>query len=88
MPPAQLFKEISESFPPTDDSSAIRVLVEAGPSLLQSLIDQGLIDHLHLTTNLVKEGENRISVEKITSGFELISQEIIEEAKFERYKKI
>lgn len=88
MPPAQLFKEISENFPPTDDSSAIRVLVEAGPSLLQSLIDQGLIDHLHLTTNLVKEGENRISVEKLTSGFELISQEIIEEAKFERYKKI
>lgn len=88
MPPAQLFKEISENFPPTDDSSAIRVLVEAGPSLLQSLIDQGFIDHLHLTTNLVKEGENRISVEKLTSGFELISQEIIEEAKFERYKKI
>ena len=88
MPPAQLFKEISESFPPTDDSSAIRVLVEAGPSLLQSLIDQGLIDHLHLTTNLVKEGENRISVEKLTSSFKLISQEIIEEAKFERYKKI
>lgn len=88
MPPAQLFKEISENFPPTDDSSAIRVLVEAGPSLLQSLIDQGLIDHLHLTTNLVKEGENRISVEKLTSSFKLISQEIIEEAKFERYKKI
>ena len=88
MPPAQLFKEISENFPPTDHSSAIRVLVEAGPSLLQSLIDQGLIDHLHLTTNLVKEGENRISVEKLTSSFKLISQEIIEEAKFERYKKI
>ena len=88
MPPTQLFKEISENFPPTDDSSAIRVLVEAGPSLLQSLIDLGLINHLHLTTNLVKEGENRISVEKLTSGFELISQEIIEEAKFERYKKI
>ena len=88
MPPAQLFKEISENFSPTDDSSAIRVLVEAGPSLLQSLIDQGLIDHLHLTTNLVKEGENRISVEKLTSSFKLISQEIIEEAKFERYKKI
>lgn len=88
MPPEQLFKEISENFPPTDDSSAIRVLVEAGPSLLQSLIDQGLIDHLHLTTNLVKEGENRISVEKLTSSFKLISQEIIEEAKFERYKKI
>ena len=88
MPPAQLFKVISENFPPTDDSSAIRVLVEAGPSLLQSLIDQGLIDHLHLTTNLVKEGENRISVEKLTSSFKLISQEIIEEAKFERYKKI
>ena len=88
MPPAQLFKEISENFPPTDDASAIRVLVEAGPSLLQSLIDQGLIDHLHLTTNLVKEGENRISVEKLTSSFKLISQEIIEEAKFERYKKI
>ena len=88
MPPEQLFKEISENFPPTDDSSAIRVLVEAGPSLLQSLIDQGLIDHLHLTTNLVKDGENRISVEKLTSSFKLISQEIIEEAKFERYKKI
>ena len=88
MPPAQLFKEISENFPPTDNSPAIRVLVEAGPSLLQSLIDQGLIDHLHLTTNLVKEGENRISVEKLTSSFELINQEIIEEAKFERYKKI
>ena len=88
MQPAQLFKEISESFPPTDDSSAIRVLVEAGPVLLQSLIDQGLIDHLHLTTNLVKEGENRISVEKLISSFKLTSQEIIEEAKFERYKKI
>ena len=55
--------------------------------LLQSLIDQGLIDHLHLTTNLVKDGESRISVEKLISNFELVSAEIIEETKFERYKK-
>jgi dihydrofolate reductase len=56
--------------------------------LLQSLIDQGLIDHLYLTTNLVKDGENRISVEKLVASFELVSQEIIEETRFERYKKI
>ena len=87
MPPEQLFKEIGENFPPTDDTSAIKVLVEAGPVLLQSLIDQGLIDHLHLTTNLVKDGENRISVEELISSFKLTSQQIIEEAKFERYKK-
>ncbi len=88
MPPAQLFKEISENFPPIDDTCAIKVLVEAGPVLLQSLIDQGLIDHLHLTTNIVKDGENRISVKELTSNFKLTRQEIIEEAKFERYKKI
>jgi riboflavin biosynthesis pyrimidine reductase len=88
LPPEQLFKEISQNFPPTDSSSAIKVLVEAGPVLLQSLIDQGLIDHLYLTTNLVKDGENRISVEKLVASFELVSQEIIEETRFERYKKI
>ena len=88
LPPAQLFKEISENFPPIDSSSAVKVLVEAGPMLLQSLIDQGLIDHLYLTTNLVKDGENRISVDHLVANFELVSQEIIEETKFERYKKI
>ena len=88
LPPEQLFKEISENFPPTDSSSAIKVLVEAGPMLLQSLIDQGLIDHLYLTTNLVKDGENRISVDHLVANFELVSAEIIEETKFERYKKI
>ena len=88
LPPAQLFKEISENFPPTDSSSAIKVLVEAGPVLLQSLIDQGLIDHLHLTTNLVKDGENRISVNKLVANFKLVVQEIIKENKFERYTKI
>jgi riboflavin biosynthesis pyrimidine reductase len=88
LPPEQLFKEISENFPPADSSSAVKVLVEAGPVLLQSLINRGLIDHLYLTTNLVKDGENRISVEKLVTNFELVSAEIIEETKFERYKKI
>ena len=88
LPPAELFKEISENFPPTDSSSAIKVLVEAGPMLLQSLIDQGLIDLLYLTTNLIKDGENRISVDHLVANFELVSVEIIEGTKFERYKKI
>lgn len=85
--PTQLFEEIAQNFKPDHASSPIRVLVEAGPQLLQTLIDQGLIDQLFLSTNMSKDGENKISAKDLTNGFSLIKEEVVGEIKFERYNK-
>ena len=81
-----MIEEIKNSFNP-DQSSAINILVEAGPTLLKQMIDEGLIDNLYLTVNLEKTGENPLSIADLTKGFELVSRENITPCDFFHYKK-
>lgn len=82
--PAQLLTEISNNF--QSQTSPINVLVEAGPKLLMQMIDQTLIDFLHLTINLRKQGENQISISELVKNFELSESEVIEDCEFRKYK--
>ena len=83
-----LFTEISNNFPPTETTSPINLLVEAGPILLQELIDLSLINHLYLTKNLEKSGENKISIADLTSPFKLLSTERVGACEFLHYQKL
>jgi len=88
MPVADLVSEIARNFPPVDSKLPINLLVEAGPKLLQEMIDQGLIDYLYLTINHEKTGENQISVEKLTTTFKLAGSEKVGSCQFNYYKKV
>ena len=83
-----LFSEISNNFPPTEINSPINLLVEAGPVLLQEMIDLSLINHLYLTKNLEKNGENKISIEALTATFKLMSNERVGSCDFMHYQKL
>ena len=85
--PLQMIEEISTNFKITQ-ASPIHLLIEAGPTLLQLMISQGLVDHLYLTVNLQEVGENPISISELTKGFELISSEDIPPCQFNYYKKL
>jgi riboflavin biosynthesis pyrimidine reductase len=85
--PLQMIEEISTNFKITK-VSPIHLLIEAGPTLLQLMISQGLVDHLYLTVNLQEVGENPISISELTKGFELISSEDIPPCQFNYYKKL
>jgi riboflavin biosynthesis pyrimidine reductase len=84
--PAQLLVEISKNF--QSEQPQINVLVEAGPNLLMQMIDQSLIDYLHLTVNLDKQGENKISISDLVENFELLESGKIEDCEFRKYKKL
>ena len=84
----ELFSEISKNFPPTDSTSPINLLVEAGPILLKQMIDLSLIDHLYLTKNTEKNGENQISVEELIAPFKLLSSEKVGTCEFMHYQKL
>jgi riboflavin biosynthesis pyrimidine reductase len=84
----ELFSEISNSFPPTDSISPIHLLVEAGPFLLQEMIDLSLINYLYLTKNLEKNGENKISIQELTRPFKLLSSEKVGSCEFMHYQKL
>jgi len=83
-----LFSEVSNNFLPTDITSPINLLVEAGPILLQEMIELSLINHLYLTKNLEKSGENKISIEELTATFKLISSERVGSCEFIHYQKL
>jgi riboflavin biosynthesis pyrimidine reductase len=83
-----LFSDISNNFPPTDSTSPINLLIEAGPVLLKQMIDLCLIDHLYLTKNLEKNGENRISIEELITPFKLMSSEKVGSCEFMHFQKI
>jgi riboflavin biosynthesis pyrimidine reductase len=83
-----LFSEISNNFLPTEITSPINLLVEAGPTLLQEMIDLSLINHLYLTKNLEKNGENKISIEKLTAPFKLVTSERVGSCEFMHYQKL
>jgi len=61
--------------------------VEAGPILLQQMIDLSLIGNLYLTKNLEKDGENKISIDKLTQSFKLLASERVESCEFMHYQK-
>jgi len=84
----ELFSEISKNFPPTDSTSPINLLVEAGPILLKQIIDLSLIDHLYLTKNTEKNGENKISTEELIAPFKLLSSEKVGTCEFMHYQKL
>jgi len=84
----ELFSEISKNFPPTDSTSPINLLVEAGPILLKQMIDLSLIDHLYLTKNTEKNGENKISIEELIAPFKLLSSEKVGTCEFMHYQKL
>jgi riboflavin biosynthesis pyrimidine reductase len=83
-----LFAEISNNFPPTEITSPIKLLVEAGPILLKQMIKLSLIDNLFLTKNLEKGGENKIYIEELTATFKLISNERVGACEFLHYQKL
>jgi riboflavin biosynthesis pyrimidine reductase len=83
-----LFSEISNNFSPIETTSPINLLVEAGPILLQEMIELSLINHLYLTKNLEKSGENKISIEELTATFKLISNERVGACEFLHYQKL
>ena len=85
--PAELINQLKSSFNP-DKSEPISLLVEAGPALLKQMIEAGLIDHLYLTVNLEKTGDNSISITELTKSFELISRENITPCDFLYYRKL
>ncbi|MEN9915826.1 MAG: hypothetical protein RL725_501 [Actinomycetota bacterium] len=85
---ADLFSEISNNFPPTEITSPINLLVESGPILLKEMIELSLINHLYLTINLEKSGENKISIEELTATFKLISNERVGACEFLHYQKL
>jgi riboflavin biosynthesis pyrimidine reductase len=84
----EMFSEISNNFPPTNSTSPINLLVEAGPVLLKQMIDLRLIDHLYLTKNLEKNGENKISIEELTRPFKLVTNERVGFCEFMHYQKL
>jgi riboflavin biosynthesis pyrimidine reductase len=83
-----LFTEISNNFPPTEITSPIKLLVEAGPILLKQLVELSLIDNLYLTKNLEKSGENKISISELTAPFRLVTSEIVGSCEFMRFQKL
>jgi riboflavin biosynthesis pyrimidine reductase len=85
---ADLFSEISNNFPPTEITSPINLLVESGPILLKEMIELSLINHLYLTKNLEKNGENKISIEELTATFKLVSNERVGACEFLHYQKL
>ena len=82
-----LLSEISNNFAPTESTFPINLLVEAGPILLQQMIELSLIDNLYLTKNLEKDGENKISIENLIEPFKLITTERVESCEFMHYQK-
>ena len=83
----ELLSKISNNFAPTESPTSINLLVEAGPILLQQMIDLSLIDNLYLTKNLEKDGENKISIENLIEPFKLITSERVESCEFMHYQK-
>jgi riboflavin biosynthesis pyrimidine reductase len=63
-----------------------QLLVEAGPKLLQELINLNLVQKLYLTVNLNKTGENRIDLNSLLSNFKLIHSEQVEGCEFKVFQ--
>jgi riboflavin biosynthesis pyrimidine reductase len=87
MEAAQLIAEIRATFN-SEQITPIKVLVEAGPTLLMEMISQGLVDNLYLTINRERTGEQPIDIRDLTKDFKLISREQVESCNFLLYEKL
>ena len=83
MDPLAALVEIEKFFA---DKTNVQLLVEAGPKLLQVLLEKKKIDKLYLTINHGISGENKIDVKKLLTGFNLIQKEIIDTDEFCLYE--
>jgi hypothetical protein len=52
------------------------------------MIELSLIDHLYLTKNLEKNGENKISIEALIKPFKLVTSERVGSCEFMHYQKL
>ena len=68
------------------DRKQVQLLVEAGPKMLQILIDNKKINILHLTINQAKTGENKIDIDKLIKNFKLVNRENIDLDEFCLYE--
>lgn len=83
MDPITALGEIEKFFA---DKPKVKLLVEAGPKLLQILLEHKKIDRFYLTINQSIEGENRINTDKLLNGFNLIKKEEIGSDQFCLYE--
>ena len=83
LPPQLALVEIERSFP---EKSEIHILVEAGPKLLQQMIDLNLIDTFYLTINHTQIGEQKIDYLKMLTGFSLIESSKDLDTELQTYK--
>ncbi len=86
--PTQLLEEIKDNFKSNNSGQSIRVLIEAGPTLLTQMVSQNLVDYLYLTINHKLDGEGKISIKKLTSNFNLLNSEKINDCEFLKYVKL
>jgi len=68
------------------DQPNSQLLVEAGPKLLQELIELNLVQRLYLTVNLKQSGENKIDLNLLLSKFELIKNEEVDGCEFKVFQ--
>ena len=67
------------------DKTSAQLLVEAGPKLLQVLLDSRKIDKFNLTINHSISGENKIEIDKLLKDFNLVKKESIDSDEFRLY---
>ena len=83
LPPASAMENIFADF---KDQSNSQLLVEAGPKLLQELIELNLVQRLYLTVNLKQSGDNKIDLNLLLSKFELIKNEEVDGCEFKVFQ--
>ena len=83
LPPNSAMESIFSDF---KDQANSQLLVEAGPKLLQELIELNLIQRLYLTVNLKQSGENKIDLNLLLSKFELIENEEVDGCEFKVFQ--
>ena len=83
LPPASAMESIFADFKEQPNS---QLLVEAGPKLLQELIELNLVQRLYLTVNLKQSGENKIDLNLLLSKFELIENEEVDGCEFKVFQ--
>lgn len=83
MDPITALSEIEKFFA---DKAGAQLLVEAGPKLLQILLDNRKIDKFYITINHSISGENKIELDKLLKDFNLVKKEMIDTDEFRLYE--
>lgn len=80
--PIAALSEINQYFENSTDKKSAQLLVEAGPKILQELVNKGKIQTFYLTINHGATGENKINFKELLAGFELLESEMIDSNEF------